>query len=190
MSDILETWVAPFYMNILHGNNVGNNADPAFVHTAKKALKTISPEIIDTLFAEVNWRCQITAAWFCGMKQWNQYAEIIGNSLLASRVCYAGQGYCFALARFGDARSAYYLAHYLESYLQQPDKWYDQGWAMPALMWIDEKRGTNMSSVFLGEDGLWNRFVADKLITSDAWSLERCKERFYAVMKHSIEAFR
>ena len=190
MKDIFQTWVEPFYLNILHGNAAGDIADPSFIRTAKEALTSISTDTIETLFTEINWRCRITAAWFCGMKQWNQYADIIGTSLLESRVCYAGQGYCFALAHFADEQSAYHLTQYLESYLQQLDKWFDQGWAMPALMWIDAKRGTELSSAFLGENGLWDQFVADKIVTSDAWSLDRCKARFNAIMRYSMEAFK
>ncbi len=187
--DILEEWVKPFYMNVLHGNYAYASSDREFVSHAKKALKNISPAVIDSLFADINWRGRITAAWFCGLKGWRQYEDIIGESLLESRVCYAGIGYCFAFAHFADEKSSDYLVRYLEKYLAQVDKYYDQGCAMAALMWIDEKRKTNLSSSFIKPEGPWDKFVSEKIKVSDAWTLEHRKESFYKVMKTSIEVF-
>ena len=60
---------------------------------------------------------------------------------------------------------------------------------MPALIWIDEKLNTNLSSSFLKSGGPWDKFVFEKIKVTDAWKLEFCKEHFYKVMKTSIELF-
>jgi len=189
MNDFHAAWVYPFYLKLLRGNYAFRKSDLQFIAETKAVLGKISPAVIDALFAEMDWRCRITAAWFCGLKQWQQYDETIGLSLLESRVVYAGQGYCFALAHFANEKSIFYLIHYLEKYLPQVGKYYDQGWAMGALIWIDKKQGTNFSSQFLASGGLWETFAAEKVKISDAWAIEVVADRFNKVMKYSIETF-
>jgi hypothetical protein len=159
------------------------------VVNARQALRKISPKVVDAMFLDINWRCRITAAWFCGLKKWRQYEDVIGKSLLESRVCYAGQGYCFAFAHFADEKSSDYLVQYLDLYLPQIDKYFDQTWAIAALIWVDEKRKTNSSSRFLLPGGLWDEYIKGKVETSDDWALAHCKERFNKVMDTSIELF-
>ena len=181
----IEDWVGPFYLNILHGNYAFSLSDENFMAKATGALQKITPEVVSGLFDDVDWRSQITAAWFCGIKRWTQYEDVIGTKLLESRACYAGQGYCFALANFADEKSTNYLVTYLDKYLVQLDKYYDQGWALAALMWIDKVRKTDCSSRFLAPNGLWDQFVADKV----GWSIERSQKSFESVMKCSMETF-
>lgn len=45
--------------------------------------------------------------------------------LLASELVYAGQGYCFALARLGAEQDAEILTAYLDHYLPRDDCQYD-----------------------------------------------------------------
>ena len=78
--------------------------------------------------------------------------------LLASELTYAGQGYCVALARFATAADAELLAAYLDTYLPQLDKRYDQDWALGALLHLDAQLKTSYATPFLGEDGPWQRW--------------------------------
>jgi hypothetical protein len=45
-------------------------------------------------------RMRIVGAWFSAIKQYTEFEQAIGNLLLRSDVCYAGRGYCLALASF------------------------------------------------------------------------------------------
>jgi hypothetical protein len=117
---------------------------------------------------------------------WSKFAGLIGEALIASEGVYAGQGYCFALASFADDVSAKYLMDYLDTYLLKVDCYYDQDWAMPALIWIDEHRDTDHSSRYLTPGGLWERFAEDK---GESWQLDYSKKRFWAIMKYCQEHF-
>jgi hypothetical protein len=77
--------------------------------------------------------------------------------LLESELVYAGQGYCFALARFAEDSDATTLTAYLERYLPRLDCHYDQHYAVGALLHLDEQRGTDHAARFLGAGGLWER---------------------------------
>ncbi|WP_396781510.1 DUF6000 family protein [Microbispora sp. H10830] len=50
-----------------------------------------------------DWRPRLTAAWLIGLDRRVRFRQAIGELLLSSEVCYAGQGYCFALANFGQS---------------------------------------------------------------------------------------
>src|SRR5262245_43788691 len=67
----------------------------------------------------------------------------IGHLLLRSDVCYAGTGYCVALARFNTRDSTGFLLEYLDYYLTRHDLWFDQGCAMGAIGYLDSRDGSN-----------------------------------------------
>ncbi|HEX8326029.1 MAG TPA: DUF6000 family protein [Hymenobacter sp.] len=94
----------------------------------------------------------------CGLKGWHQFGPAIGERLVASKTCFAGEGHSFALACFASDAAAAHLTHYLEKYLPRPDLQYDQEWAMPALLWIDEQRNTTHARPFMAAGGLWERY--------------------------------
>jgi hypothetical protein len=104
------------------------------------------------------WRSRITAAWLIGIGRRDAFRERLGAMLLASEVVYSGQGYCFALARFGAEQDAEILAAYLDHYLPRDDCAYDQPWALGALLHIDDLQGTNHASRFLQPQGLWQQW--------------------------------
>ena len=116
----------------------------------------------------------MTGAWFCGVKGWRRYQDWIGNSFLASEACYMGQGFCFALACFSDEKSVDYLCRYLDTYLPQLTNFYEQTWAMPALIWVDQKNGTQFSQKYLEPGGLWEQYAGDH----DSRSIEDRKRAF------------
>lgn len=189
----IKRWVSPFYLRILHGNYashvvVGDEREEfnAQVHAA---LATITPKIASKLIRGY-WREAITGSWFAGLKTYRDCHEQIGQLLLQSKTCYAGQSHAFAMACYADDASVDYLKRYLNTYLRQIDCYYDQNWAMPALMWIDHIRSTNYAAEFLVPNGLWNHFTADKISDdNDAWTIENCRAHFWATMQYCREHF-
>lgn len=77
---------------------------------------------------------------------------------MASEVCYSGEGYCFALAAFGGHQDAAILMAYLDRYLPQLDRRYDQGWALGALLFLDHRLGAGYGAPYLA-DGSWERWA-------------------------------
>jgi hypothetical protein len=110
------------------------------------------------MLLDSDWRPRLTASWLIGLARRDQFRERIGDLLLASEVTYAGQGYCLALARFATAADAELLAAYLDAYLPQPDKRYDQHWALGALLHLDEQLKSDRAARFLTDGGLWQQW--------------------------------
>jgi hypothetical protein len=191
MDEFILEWVKPYYMQILRGNFVHTEGPKRedFQQRVKHALSTIDAPVIERLLTADGWREQITGSWFCGLKGWKHFEDQIGEALIASEVAFAGQGFCFALACFSDDKSARYLMQYLDTYLPQTDRYYDQSWAMPALMWIDAQRATEYSVRYLVAGGLWETFTANKIASSDAWKLDVCKRHFWEVMEYCCTYF-
>ncbi len=189
----LKRWVTPFYLRILHGNYVTrivvDEEREQFNSEVRRALKKITPEIAAKLVGG-HWREAITGSWFTGLKHYTELREQIGDLLLASKTCYAGQSHAFAMACFADDASVSYLKNYLDIYLRRPDCWYDQDWAMPALMWIDHLNSTDHASEYLVPDGLWQYFTSNKVTPgSDAWTIELCKQHFWRTMEYCRRHF-
>ena len=178
----IDHFVRPHYMKLLHGNflTLEERELSEFVYSVRKALDEIEPNQVERLL-RIAWREQLTAAWFAGFKNWSQFTDRIGDLLIQSLTCYAGQGYCFALACFANADSINYLTRYLDEYLPQPDKQNDQPWAMAALIWIDGVNGGDHSSKYLGPNGLWDHFITGQG-THGAWSLQQHYRHFESIM--------
>ncbi|MFF2194186.1 DUF6000 family protein [Streptomyces sp. NPDC058157] len=105
------------------------------------------------------WRQRLTAAWLIGVDRRTSFRERLAGLLLDSETCYAGAGYCFALARFGTDADAGILAAYLDRYLPRTDLVYDQPEALGALLRLDARLGGDRAARFTGTDGLWERWV-------------------------------
>ncbi|MFG1945769.1 DUF6000 family protein [Nonomuraea sp. NPDC048826] len=123
-----------------------------------KALARDARRISDDdlrLMLDGEWRSRLTAAWLIGLDRRTRFREQLGTRLLDSEFVYAGAGYCFALARFGEAEDAAILAGYLDRYLPQVDCDYDQTSAIGALLYLDERHGTDRAARFLVPGGLW-----------------------------------
>ena len=177
MDEFFANWVKPFYLKGLIKSDVGE---------LRTALAEVTPPVVDRLLSSPGWREQIVGSWFSGLKGWSQFEDVIGVMLLASRVCEAGRGHSFALACFADEASRRHLVTYLDHYLRRPELFDDQHFAMPALMWIDEKSGTSDAARFLVCGGLWETFTAGK---NDAWHLDTCKRRFWETMQYCQQNF-
>ena len=186
-------WIAPFYLNILHGNYATSVLDDgqrdAFNSAVHEALETVTADQLSRLIGAA-WREAITGSWIAGVGGFIDCRDQIGARLLASESCFAGQAHAFAMACFADEESATFLERYLDEYLRRKDCSYDQGWAMPALMWIDQERGSTRSERYLANGGLWESFIADKLGVNDAWTIESCRTAFWRSMSYCRQHFK
>lgn len=150
--EFIDKWVIPFYM-------VGLNNTDQFISDFRKVKLDLNIDIAKILFGDFNWRTRIVGAYFSAIKNYVELEDIIGNHLLKSEVCYAGGGYCLALASFNTEKGIEYLKEYLEYYLTRKDLHFDQRIAMSALNWTDKKNGTNEMNSFLPKYQDW---VSDK----------------------------
>jgi len=139
--DLIDRYVNPEvgdsrrYSKLLHGNFVWMPERAAFLRDLVDAARRITDHELGVLL-ESEWRSRITAAWLIGVDRRDQFRARLGELLIESRLVFAGQGYCFALARFGTGADAEVLADYLDRYLR-PGVRYNQDWAMGALQHID-----------------------------------------------------
>ncbi|MCP4163213.1 MAG: hypothetical protein GY760_24385 [Deltaproteobacteria bacterium] len=150
--EFIDKWVIPFYM-------VGLNNTDQFISDLKNVKSDLNIEIAKKLFGDFNWRTRIVGAYFSAIKNYVELEDIIGVHLLKSEVCYAGGGYCLALASFNTEKGIEYLKEYLEYYLTRKDLHFDQRIAMSALNWTDRKNGTNEMDLFLPKYQDW---ISDK----------------------------
>ncbi|HEV8248124.1 MAG TPA: DUF6000 family protein [Polyangiaceae bacterium] len=145
-------------------------------------LAEVNSELITTLLIEPNWRPRKVGAFFVALDHRGDFEDLVGRLLLRSDVCYAGRGYCLALARLNTPAALDFLQQYLGYYLTRQDLWFDQAVALAATRHIDKVNGTAHSRAF---DQLWSDFVSDK----PSWNIDQTCARFDASMR-TIESFR
>jgi hypothetical protein len=151
-----QKWVIPFYM--ASREELMANVRPVY--------DEINEGLVLQLLSQFDWRPRIIGAKFAAIKKLASLDDVIGKLLLRSDVCYAGHGYCLALARFDTAAASAHLTRYLDYYLGRVDLWFDQGSAMAALGHLDRQRGTRVRDRYLEA---WTRFVENK----PHWDLRR-----------------
>ncbi|MCK2213340.1 DUF6000 family protein [Actinomadura sp. ATCC 31491] len=146
------------YLELLGGNFLAlpERVFRSFAGSLVRDARKITDDDLRVLL-DSEWRARLTAAWLIGMDRRAQFRERLGALLLESELVYAGQGYCFALARFGNERDAEILAAYLDRWLPETSCLYDQDDAMGALLYLDELHSTERAARFLGPGGLWER---------------------------------
>ncbi|MFI6024855.1 DUF6000 family protein [Amycolatopsis magusensis] len=177
---VLGDGARPRYSQLLHGNFIGlGPRRDEFVRQLIEDAARVTDEELGLMFDEGNWRPMLTAAWLVGVGRREVFRKRIGELLLESDRVYAGQGYCYALARLGATADAAILATYLDRYLRQLKSRYDQEWALLALRRVDAGLGTRYADQFTWPGGLWHPWAAAnhaekersrELITL-AWSL-------------------
>jgi uncharacterized protein DUF6000 len=147
------------YLKLLGGNfmTMDRAERTSFLQQLATSARQASDHELATLLGS-EWRARLTASWLIGFARRDQFRAQIGELLLASEVSYAGQGYCFTLARLATTADAELLATYLDDYLPQLDKRYDQHWALGALLHLDAQLNTEHAARFLAEGGLWQRW--------------------------------
>ena len=154
-----ETGNIERYGWLLHGNfmRMDKAARTTFLRQLARSARQASDHELATLL-DSEWRSRLTASWLIGFGCREQFRGRIGELLLASELTYAGQGYCLALARFAATADAELLAAYLDTYLPQSGKRYDQPWALGALLHLDQQLSTDHAARFLAVGGLWQRW--------------------------------
>lgn len=172
--EFLQKWVSPFYMTAIN--------DDFFKENFEKVSQELSEDIVLQLLSDFNWRTRIVGAYFCSIMNYISFEKIIGNLLLRSDVCYAGAGYCYALASFNTEGSRRYLLKYLDYYLKKKKLWFDQSVAMSALSYLDELNSTDDFTDLLP---LWKKFVKNKPF----WNIKSSIKSFTVTME-SIEELR
>jgi hypothetical protein len=90
----------------------------------------------------------------------------LGELLLASELTYACQGFAFALARLGGSTASMHLCAYLDTWLPQLDKRYDQCWVLASLLYLDSLDGTDAGQAYLSS-GAWDAWATWRGITQD-----------------------
>jgi hypothetical protein len=100
-------------MGFLHGNfrhillaEEPENHWTARVAEYRRCVAEIDRAVVETLLRQPEWRARLAGAWYAGLRGWKQFAEGLGDLLVESRMCFACQGYCAALACFANDASA------------------------------------------------------------------------------------
>ena len=162
------------YLRLLNGNFMAMDeaGRTPFLQQLAASARHASDHDLAVLLGS-DWRCRLTASWLIALDRREQFRQRIGGLLLASERPYEGQGYCLALARFATAADADLLAAYLDSYLPQPDKRYDQHWALGALLHLDEQLAAGRASRFLADGGLWQQWRRTEMTPAQLRELMR-----------------
>ncbi|MFE5867407.1 DUF6000 family protein [Streptomyces roseifaciens] len=149
------------YLDLLHGNfiRMPQPEQQAFFASLAEDARAIADEDLRALMG-TGWRGRLVAGWLIGIDGRTQHRQLLGDLLLESRMPFAGQGYCLALARFATPADAALLMTYLDRWLRRPDSRYDQEWALGALQHIDARNGSSHAEQFLAPQGLWDRWVS------------------------------
>ncbi|XCM33475.1 DUF6000 family protein [Streptomyces parvus] len=163
--DVIDRYVKPAtqgvgrYLRLLHGNFARDDESERtpFLQSMRDAAREITDEELEILL-QSEWRSRLTASWLIGFDRRDHFRDILGDLLLDSQLCFAGQGYCFALASFGTDEDTQHLTVYLDRYLRRPDCQYDQHWAISALLHIDSRTGSENAARLLAPGGLWHQW--------------------------------
>lgn len=150
------------YLELLHGNFTALPEEQRgpFLRAMRDDARQISDVELEFMLQPgemIDWRDRLTAAWLIGFDRRTRFRAVLAELLLGSELVYAGQGYCFALTRFGQPEDATILAAYLDRYLPRTDRHYNQPDAMGGLLHLDYLLGTAQAARFLGPDGPWSR---------------------------------
>ncbi len=137
--EFVHKFVLPFYMTL----GEYQIPDKRILNYLNHIFPEITVEVISNLLGDFNWRTRKVGALFAAFKDQLQFQEQIGKLLLKSEVCYAGQDYCIAMATFNNQKSIDFLNQYLDYYLKQKGLYYDQGTAIGALAYLDQRNKTN-----------------------------------------------
>jgi hypothetical protein len=166
LDELYERWVTPFYVRLLHGNfrhfllaEEVSDERGQMISAFQDCLATVDPTVVAALLHQPDWRVRLAGSWYAGLRDWPQFTDELGAMLVESQMCFAGQGYCVALACFADAASATHLCRYLDVWLPRVENRYDQDWALPALVWVDQQLGTNYAARYLAPGGLWEQWA-------------------------------
>lgn len=175
--EIRGTWVKPFYMEMLHGNclRLPEAEQARWVGQLLDASAKIDRAALEWLLSEDEWRGNMAGSWFAGISGRSDLSPLITDRFLASKLTYAGQGYCVYFALQGTTEAEAALCNYLDVYLDRPDLYYDQAWAMAALRSVSSRIGSDRAE-YLDAGGKW-----------DAWRKSAYPDRWESINEGPID---
>ncbi|MFD0883080.1 DUF6000 family protein [Streptosporangium algeriense] len=149
------------YLDLLHGNfvNLTDQERTRFLRSLGQDAQQVTDADLERMLHRgefSGWRERLAAAWLIGLDRRTRFRDVLAGLLLESELVYAGQGYSFAIARFGQPEDADILTAYLERYLPQRNRHYDQDWVLGGLLHLDGVLGTDHAAGFLAPGGLWS----------------------------------
>lgn len=139
-TEFYKKWVSPYYMAIVPYGGT------EWVESIREIKEEITIDVCLLLLGEFNWRPKLVGAYFAAVKNYTGLTDIIGNHFLKSEVCCVGHIYALVLAFFNNEQSILYLNKYLDYYLTKPDLYFDQEFAMTALLYLDKQNNTDYFS--------------------------------------------
>jgi len=144
------------YLELLHANFLSApfNRQRAFAARFAEAVTLVDDHDLGYWIND-GWRERLTAAWIIAARRDTAYRYRVTQRLLASEMCFAGQGLCIATASYRDQAASDALNSYLQIYLPAGSRQYDQEWAVDCLVWLDGCLGTNRAQSFLNDPELW-----------------------------------
>lgn len=119
-------------------------------------IMSVDVDSVRDLLCVFNWRHRKLGGYLAAIRGFQSLESLIGTLLLRSDVCYAGQAYCLALARFNSSASVGYLTDYLSHYLTRPDLYFQQQDAFAALVLLDRMNLTAHASSF---EAMWSVYA-------------------------------
>lgn len=146
------------YRYLTSGNLLGldHREVDAFGERLAEDSRVVTTEEL-RLLAEGGWQERITSVWLAGMDRRTELRPLVSRMLSTDDYPGPLQGCSFALARFATPDDANVLADYLDRALQV--RGFGQGWALGALLHVDEANGTANAGRFLVPDGPWDRWT-------------------------------
>ncbi len=146
----------PFYLGLGVEKMRSPHDRAAFLKACSKLDEPTARLLLETR----EWRSRMTVSWMIGIRQWDGFVEQIVEQFVDSELVYAGRGYSVALALLASDESALGLTSYLERWLPEHGAFYDQHWAMAALLEVDRVGGATDSDQFTKTGGPWESWVA------------------------------
>lgn len=140
-ANFIQKWVVPYYMEI---SSYGNSK---WIDSIKEIKHEITKDICLLLLGDFNWRTRLVGSYFAAIKGYQELIDIIGTHFLKSEVCCVGHIYTLTLAFFNDERCLQYLNKYLDYYLTKPSLYFDQKFALEAVLYLDKEKGTDYFSM-------------------------------------------
>ena len=178
-NSFLRKWVVPVY---LKGLRTGEKE----LATYKALVPQLTNSILLKMLGEFNWRTRIAGAYYAAISRCVEVEDVIGTHLLKSEVCYAGGGYCKALAALETSSAQQYLRTYLDYYLQRTDLDFDQSCAIGALAYLDTILGSNNFSEMKAAYEMWQEQAPHRSNAETAISRFHVEMENLAIIREAI----
>lgn len=136
--DMLEIYVRPYYLRLLHANFMTDSDDhehfPAYL---RLAASTVGVGRLRRMLRDRDWRPALTAGWFAGINSRNEFTKVLADRLSQTVGAYDEQGLCVGLGLIGGPVAQRALCDYLDRTLPCCGSGGNQGWALGALAYLE-----------------------------------------------------